>query len=106
MWNGGKGAEKERRNLLDAATFVEMLAPVAFIQATDNNAAGGGGVGKESIFEVDADVGDTAFAVGEENHVALAQLAAGDEFGILLNVVGHAVEVAAIDLAIDVAYKT
>lgn len=51
-----------------------MLGPVDVVEAGDADAVGGGGMGEELVFEVDADVGDFALAVGEEEDVAFADL--------------------------------
>lgn len=87
------------------AAFIEMLFPIAVVEAGDNHAARGGGVGKHAVFEIDADMGDATFAVGEEYEVAFAKLALADEAAVLLHVVSHAMKVLLIDLAVDMADK-
>ena len=62
-------------------------------------------MGKETVLEVDAYMRHTPLAVGEEDDVAFAQLAFGDERDVLLHIVGHTVQVDVVYFAVDVAYK-
>ena len=76
------------------------------VKTADDDAARGGGMGKESVFQIYAYVRHAAFAVGEEDDVTFLQLALGDECDVLLHVVGYAVQVDAIHFAVDVAHKS
>ena len=91
--------------LLQAAAFVEMLAPIAVVKAADDNTPRSGGVGKETVLEVDTHVRNTTFAIGEENNVAFAELALGDKGDILLNIVCHTMKAALVYIANNVSHK-
>ena len=91
--------------LLQAAAFVEMLAPIAVVEAADDNTPRGGGVGKETVLEVDTHVRDSALAIGEENNVAFAELALGNQCHVLLNIVCHTMKAALVYVANNVSHK-
>ena len=60
---------------------------------------------EEAVLEIDAHMRDSSFAVGEEDDVALAELALGDKGYILLDVVRDSVQTELVDLTVNMAYE-
>ncbi len=87
----------------------EVLGPVVFAEAADDDAFGGAGVGEAVVFEVDADMGDGAFGglAGEEDKVAFAEgvlFDAGDVFlELVAGVAGDLFAVGVADDGVDEA---